>query len=127
LSDPEWKSPPTRSTGDALHSIVKSALALGAGPLAELFSFLVQSPFEKRMLQWMERCEMRFRHLAARDRTIVEALPTNEEFVSVFIAATQAAIRTHHQDKRRMLASAVEHSAIGAGIERYAADVCAIC
>src|SRR5688500_4358307 len=114
---PDWTLPPTRSAGDVLHNIVKVGLSLKAGPLGDLFAFVVRAPFERRMENWLERCEMRFRHLADRDTQIIASLPDRAEFVSLFISATQAAIRTHHDSKLNMLALAVTHSAEGIDVD----------
>ena len=117
MTDPEWATPPSKSAGDVLHGIVKAALSLKAGPAGDLFAFVIRSPYERRMETWMERCEMRFRHLAERDAQIIAMLPDRDEFMSVFIAATQAAVRTHHDTKLRMLTSAVAQSAAGTDVE----------
>jgi len=116
MTDPEWVGPPTKSVGDVIHAAVKSAFSLKAGPAGDLFALLIPTPFERRWAGWMERCEMRFRHLAARDHELFARLRNNEEFISVFIAASQAAVRTHHGQKRVMLASAAVNAANGAGI-----------
>jgi hypothetical protein len=111
MTEPEWVVPPSKSAGDILHGIVRTALSLKAGPLGELFAFVIRTPYERRMEDWIERCEMRFRHLAARDAQIIESLPRRDDFISVFISATQAAVRTHHEMKLQMLTSVVAHSA----------------
>jgi hypothetical protein len=116
MRDPDWVGPPTKSIADTIHAVVKTAFSLKAGPAADLFALFIPAPFERRWVEWMERCEMRFRHLATRDKELFERLRSNEEFISVFIAASQAAVRTHHAEKRGMLASAAVHAAEGAGI-----------
>lgn len=113
-----WDDPPKHTEGDALHALVKGTLSLATGGVAgDVFAFLVRAPFEQRMDEWMNRVEMRLRHLAARDRQIVQSLPERNAFISVMIAATQAAGRTHRHEKLEMLAAAVESSAIGVDLD----------
>jgi hypothetical protein len=108
---------PERTGKDLLYTVIKSSLSLAnAGALGELFGLLVQSPFERRMINWMQVADMRLRHLAERDRTLFERLSNSDEFTSLFLAATQAAVRTARREKLEMLAGAVEHSAAGTNI-----------
>lgn len=113
MSDADWSAPPRESAGDMIHRIVRVSLGVAAAPAGEIFAFLIKSPFERRMAAWMERCEMRFQHLVARDNDIVARLSSTEQFASVFIAATQSAVRTHQEEKLRRLVAAVENSANG--------------
>lgn len=117
MTKPDWVGPPKQSVGDVVHTLVKAGSSVAtAGVGGDLFGFLIQSPFQKRTAEWMERVEMRLTHLAARDRDIIDRLPTDEVFISVFMSATQAAIRTHQLEKLQLLASAVEHSAVGTDV-----------
>ena len=114
----DWLDPPKHTEADTLHALVKGTLSLATGGLAgDVFAFLVRAPFERRMEEWMNRVEMRLRHLAARDQQIIRSLPDRDAFISVMIAATQAAGRTHRDDKLQMLAAAVESSAAGVDLD----------
>src|SRR4051812_42370728 len=115
---PEWKKTPQSTAGDKAHAIVKSVLAIaGHGHVGELFTFLVQPPFQQRLEDWIPQVEMRLRHLATRNAAIFERLSASEEFASVLISATQAAVRTHDQQKVAMLAAAVENTSLGIAID----------
>jgi len=114
----DWHDPPTHTEGDALHALIKGTLSLATGGVAgDVFAFLVRTPFERRMEEWLDRIEMRLRHLASRDQQIIQSLPDRDAFVSVLIAATQAAGRTHRQEKLEMLAATVENSAAGVAVD----------
>jgi hypothetical protein len=109
------RQPPEATSEDTLHALIKGALALPpAGTLwADLFGLLVRTPFQRRLENWMSVVEMRLRHLAARDRELFDRLFGDEEFASVLLSATQAAARTHQQEKIELLAAAVSQSAAG--------------
>lgn len=103
---------PTPSEGDQVHAVVRGIIGLAPGGsiLSELFSLLFRAPLERRLQEWAAEVEARLRALYRRDSTI-EAYLHSEVFLSVFVASTQAALRAHHRDKRRLLANAVCSSA----------------
>jgi hypothetical protein len=108
---------PEKTGKDALYSVIKGGLSLGsAGALGELFGILVQSPFERRLINWMRVVDMRLRHLTERDRALVDRLSISDEFTGLFLAATQAAVKTARREKLEMLGSAVEQSAANSDI-----------
>jgi hypothetical protein len=118
MTTPDWTVPPKSSAGDVAHAVVKAGISVAtAGVGGEVFALLIRSPLQRRMQEWADRVEVRLKHLAERDREIVARLSDNDEFVSVFVSATQAAVRTHHEEKLRMLGSAVEHAATGVHLD----------
>src|ERR1041385_1961513 len=108
MQDPMSPYLPAPSEGDKIHALIRGLLGSipGVGNLsAELFGLLVRVPVERRLQEWIEEVEDSLRSLYRRDSTI-EAYLHSEVFLSVLLAATQAAVRTHRKDKRRLLAAA---------------------
>ena len=110
--------PPQTSGGDhaiAIARLVVSAIPYAGGPSAEVLG-MVDGPYERRLKRFLADVAGRINALeqAAPDR--VAALANDETFVSVFLAASQSALRASTDAKRRLLGSAVEHSAAGSGI-----------
>jgi hypothetical protein len=103
---------PERTPEDVVHGLVKA----GLGPLGDLFGLIVRSPYERHLDDWMQVTEMHVRHLRKRDKTLFERLSKSDEFTCLFLAATQAAVRTARREKMDMLAAAVEQSASGTEI-----------
>jgi hypothetical protein len=104
-----------RSGGDAAHAVIKvalSAIPKYGGAVAELFSFVVMPPLEKRKAEWAEKIEKRFRALEQKGVNI-RALQDDPEFVDVILQATQIALRTSVEDKKKALLNAVRNSASG--------------
>lgn len=108
---------PKKSTGDVAHTIAKaglSAIPVIGGPGAELFQLVVQPPLEKRRAVWMDQVAEGLRKLEETGLKI-EYLRENEEFISAVMHASQIALRTHQEEKRRALRNAVLNVAGGKG------------
>ena len=83
----------------------------GAG--AELIG-LLSSPVGLRRDAWLEDLERRLRDLESEIAGFrFEDLAQNEQFVSATLVATQAALKTHQQEKVQALRNAVLHVALG--------------
>lgn len=106
---------PKQSKGDAAHAIVKaglSAVPVVGGPAVELFQYVIQPPLEKRREAWMKDVGEKLSELEAKGLKL-ENLQSNEQFVSAVMYASQAALRTHQEEKLRALRNAVLHVAKG--------------
>jgi hypothetical protein len=105
------------ATGKGLMSIIPGA----GGLLAEIFGALVTSPVEKRRREWMDSIGEAVNWLSenrgiTREELISE-LQSNEVFVSILIQASNAAVRTHLQEKRATLRNAVVNTAKGTDVD----------
>lgn len=107
---------PAPDEADVVYSAVRGIAGLVPGG-ESLFSVLIRAPFEKRLEEWMQLTDKRLRRLADRIPSRVSTLQDDEAFASLFLSATQAAVKAHREDKRRLLADAVEQSASGVAIE----------
>ncbi|EKP0302712.1 hypothetical protein JGX26_000624 [Aeromonas veronii] len=108
--------PPKATKGDAAHAIMKaglSALPMIGGPAVELFQSVVQSPLERRRIEWMQAVGERLQELEDSQRINLEKLRQSEKFISTVMHATTIALRTHEAEKREALRNAVIHVALG--------------
>ena len=98
---------PEPSTVDYFASILKlgiSAVPDWGGPASELFGIITAPLLGKRRDEWFEELRLRLNDLSAKVRGLtMESLARNEEFESVILQATQAAIKTHQREKLRRL------------------------
>lgn len=106
---------PEGTKGDLIHTTAKAGLSLipwVGGPIAELFSMMIQPPLEKRRQAWMEQVAMGLKRLEEHGLTL-DSLQDNEEFVSAVLYASQVALRNHQQTKLEALRNAVLNVASG--------------
>lgn len=92
-----------------------AAIPLG-GVLAEELGIVLVPPLARRRDEWWEHLARRLREL---EETVagfhLEDLSQNEQFVSATLQATQAALRTHQEEKLQALRNAVLNTALGKG------------
>lgn len=97
---------PKPSAVDYGHHVLRAALQLVpvvGGPAAEVFEMVIPTALEKRKKLWSELLDERLRR--------VERQIDDEEFATLVIQATKAALGTHLEEKIRLLAEVV---AVGA-------------
>lgn len=103
------------SSGDYAHAGVRAGLSVipcVGGPLTEFFSMVIAPPLEQRRDAWMIEIFTRLKMLEGRvDGFRIENLAQNKNFISTFFYATQAAMRTHQQEKLEALRNVVINSA----------------
>lgn len=110
------KLPRERSTGDWMHAISKgvvSAVPLAGGAAGEIFGLLVAAPASKRRDEWIQALAERLQALEKKIPDLFQALPSNDDFVTAALHATQIAMRTHQNEKIEALRNAVLNVAIG--------------
>lgn len=104
------------STRDYIHTGIKAGLSTApfiGGPIAEFFSFVIAPPLEKRRTEWLIEIYKRLQLLEKTSEDFKpENLAKNEKFFSVFLQATQIAMRTHQKEKLEALRNAVINSVI---------------
>jgi hypothetical protein len=107
--------PPSRSAGDAFHAVTRAglgAIPVAGATAAELLNAIVTPPLEKRRNQWMEEIGEALRVLEEKMDIVLESLQKNEGFIDVAIEASQIAIKTSNQEKRKALKNAILNSAL---------------
>lgn len=104
--------PPERGAGDIAHTAARAVLGtVGSAAATELLNTLVAPPIERRRNEWMEQIGTALRELEKKETLHLESLQENEAFVDVAIQASQAALRTAHEEKREALRNAVVNAA----------------
>ncbi|MDO8613834.1 MAG: hypothetical protein Q7R32_13600 [Dehalococcoidia bacterium] len=102
---------PEPGASDAAHSVVKaglSAIPFAGGPAAELFSAIITPPLSKRRDEWIESIVERLKGLEEKvDGFSFENLSSDETFITTLMHASQAAIRSHQEEKLEALRNAV--------------------
>jgi hypothetical protein len=83
-------------------------------PGVKLFDLLTSPLRGKRMSDWCEALRLRLNDLSSKVSGLTpEALATSDPFVSAFAQATQAALKTHHEEKIEALRNAILNIAVG--------------
>ncbi|MDI6720668.1 MAG: hypothetical protein QMD46_13775, partial [Methanomicrobiales archaeon] len=104
------------SAGDYAHAGFKAGLSLApvlGGSLAEFFSMVIAPPIEKRREAWLVEIHSRLKLLENKVEGFkIENLAQNEQFISILLYATQAAMRTHQQEKLDAFRNMVVNSAL---------------
>lgn len=95
---------------------VADLLMPGASSAITTFTDLVKTPYQRRLQQWQENIGTGVIELSEFRQNIVNELKANEEFQSVLLQATQAAIRSHQKEKLSALRNAVVNTAKGIDI-----------
>lgn len=106
---------PKETGKDHFHTIVKTALGevpLAGGALAELFSAIIESPFQKRKKEWMENVVNAINELKEKGFS-PDSLRDNEQFISAVFYASHLAMKTHQQEKLDALRNAIINVAEG--------------
>ena len=100
----EWLDVPQADSADAAHLVASTMI--GLIPLiggADLFKFIVSPSLEKRKERWMQLVADAIRELQAQPGFSIELLRDNEEFTTLLMQTTQAAYRTHLEEKHLLL------------------------
>jgi hypothetical protein len=109
------------STGDYVYAGVKAGLStipVYGGAITNTIFSIIPSPLEKRRTKWFVDFDQRLQLL----EEMVEGfsskdLAENENFISIFLYATNIAIRTHQQEKLEALRNAVTNSILHSDID----------
>lgn len=109
------------TSGDFAYRTTKAALAtipFAGSVISELFETIIEEPVQKRRIEWLEGIYKGLTTLEEKVASFsVERLGENEEFVSIFMTASQIAQRNHQREKLSTLKYAVLNSANGINIE----------
>ncbi len=98
---------------DIKHAAGKALVSLVPG-LGEAWGLVIGAPLEQRRSDWLRDLESRLQELEEYVKGFrFDNLGQNQEFVSVTLQATQAALQTHLKEKREALRNAVLNAALG--------------
>jgi len=121
MPDTDITKKPKRKASDVVHTLAKaglSAIPIVGGPASEVFSLVVTPSLEKRRDKWIESIAEALKLLEQKVKGFkIENLKDNEAFVSVVMQASQAAMRTHQEEKLEALRNAVLNSALRDSLE----------
>jgi len=110
---------PERGKSDVALAVVKAGVAaipVVGGPVAELFGLVVTPSLDRRREAWMHSVADRIKGLEETVKGFrIEDLSKNEAFISTLTHASQAAIRSHQQEKLDALRNAVLNVATDSG------------
>lgn len=105
---------PTATTIDHVHTLARAGIAsvpIIGNAAAELFDHVITPPLEKRREAWRESVGQRLFELEAREQISIEALQSNDTFITAATRASQAAMRAHQENKLEALRNAILNSA----------------
>lgn len=115
MSNPSHGDPPQSNVADVAHALTRAGLAsvpLVGNLAAEIFNMVVTPPLEKRRDQWRKSVGEKLQTLESAGKLSFDGLQDNESFISTVMQASQAAMRTHQQEKLDALRDAVINSAL---------------
>jgi hypothetical protein len=107
--------PPKTSIGDVVYATARAGISeipMVGGPILEFFNLIIAPPLDKRRQKWMESVRDGLLALEERGSLRMEDLKDNEAFGSIVMQASQAAVRTHQQEKIDALRNAVLNAAM---------------
>ncbi len=107
---------PQPSKSDHAHAAARGilgAIPLGGTAAIEIFNNVIAPPIQKRRDEWLNSLAKRLTQLEKDSRDFdLSSLQENDEFTSTLLTASQAAIKTHSQEKLEALRNAVMNTAI---------------
>lgn len=102
---------PERPVAEWALTLAKAAASLipfAGGPAAEVISAIIQPQLDRRKTEWLENMAHGLNLLSQRvDEVTPERLAQSPEFTTVFLQASQIAMRTHQAEKLVALRNAV--------------------
>jgi len=113
--------PPDEETRDTAEAIVRASVGMTpfvGGPLAELANVMMEKALPRRKDAWLKKVGETVDYLTAHSIDI-EGLADNEAFVTVLQEASEAAAKTHEEEKLRALRNAVTRSGLAIGPDEH--------
>jgi hypothetical protein len=116
MADTNIESIPESDPKDIAYAILKGAISsipLAGGIAAELLTFILQSPLEKRKEEWTIAVATGLVEMQQKIKSLtLENLLENEVFTSTLLQASEVARRNHREEIRTALRNAVLNSAL---------------
>lgn len=105
---------PEKNTKDVVHHLVKAGISgvpyIG-GSASEIFTAIIGPTIEKRRDEWIESIAERLVDLEKEVEELdISKLSENEAFITIVLQASQAAMRTHQEEKLEALRNAIFNS-----------------
>jgi hypothetical protein len=107
-------TPPKLGPADHGHAVGRAALSavpFAGGAAVEIFNAVITPPIEQRRHKWMASVGSALEQLQKANATIVETLQHSEQFQSVLLHASWAAVRNHQEEKLTALRNGVLNAA----------------
>lgn len=107
--------PPQPSAGDHIHAVVRSlfsAIPYAGGAAVELFTALITPPLERRRYEWMKEMGARLQDLEAKKTINITELGNDDSFVDTVLHASNIALRTSQEEKKKALLNAITNTAL---------------
>lgn len=114
-TEPPGAYPESRKRDDAAHDIAvagSGAVPFVGGLIGELIDSVWKSSLERRQLDWHQDVNTCLEGLVGKVDGLEERLK-REGFLSLYLEASVAALRTHEEDTREQLRNAVANAALG--------------
>jgi hypothetical protein len=115
--------PPSQTKSDVVQAIARgaaSAVPVIGGPVAELLGLVLQPALERRREEWFRELAGALDELRQRlDDFDPRELADNEVFITAVISASNAALRTHEEEKLTALRNAVVSSALAVDLDEH--------
>lgn len=112
---------PIKEKADHIHDATKAGLNLipmVGGALASVFETVFSSPIDKRKEDWLKCLAQTVDQLCEKVEGLTpEKLSNNPEFISIYLQASNIAIRTHSEEKLKALNAAVKNSVLLEGMD----------
>jgi hypothetical protein len=105
---------PKKTAGDHAHLAARaifSAIPYVGGPAVEIFNSFVSPPLQRRTTEWMESVGLAIERLSLTETNVVKRLQNDQQFQSVLLHASWAAVRNHQHEKLSALRNAVLNAA----------------
>jgi len=107
---------PTKEKTNYIHDATKAGLnviPMVGGALASVFETVFSAPIDKRKEEWLKRLAKTVDELCNTvDGLTPEKLSNSPEFISMYLQASNIAIRTHSEEKLKALNAAVKNSVL---------------
>lgn len=107
---------PEPDKAEGAHRAAKAGLSIVpviGGALSEVFDAVIISPLSNRRDTWVEDIGKMLLELKEKvEETSFEKLTEDEVFLSTVMQASQIAMKTHHEEKKKALISALKNTAL---------------
>lgn len=115
MSPTKKYDPPQSTAGDHAHMLARAGIAsipVVGNAAVELFQAVIEPPLRKRQGKWMADMADGLIELEEKQKCVVDELRDNDSFIDTVMQASQAAIKTSHEEKWVALRNAVLNAAL---------------
>lgn len=87
--------------------------------VSDILSVYIPSSLETRREKWMEEVANVLKELIDKERSLIERLKNDEEFISILLDTTQLALRTHRVEKLKLYKAVLRSSILDTECEFF--------